>query len=115
MTLFCLLHLCPNKEKETQNKIKENKKKGKLNKTKSIVHNSDTTRKSLSSENPKSIIHNSDIEEDSVSKELGSPAGAPKRADTWLILAKTVLISILLVAEESCWRITSIQSCRVVW
>ena len=53
---FCLLCLYPNKEKETQNKIKENKKKGKLNKTKSIVHNSDTTRKSLSSENPKSII-----------------------------------------------------------
>jgi len=27
---FCLLHLCPNKEKvkETQNKIKENKRKG---------------------------------------------------------------------------------------
>ena len=22
---FCLLHLCPNKEKETQNKIQENK------------------------------------------------------------------------------------------
>jgi len=29
MTLFCLLYLCPNKEKETQNKIKENKRKEK--------------------------------------------------------------------------------------
>jgi len=29
MTLFCLLHLCPNKEKETQNKIKKNKRKEK--------------------------------------------------------------------------------------
>ena len=39
---FCLLPLCPNKEKEkeTQNKIKEYKRKGKQNKTKSIVHNS---------------------------------------------------------------------------
>jgi len=27
--IFCLLHLCPNKEKETQNKIKKNKRKGK--------------------------------------------------------------------------------------
>ena len=27
--MFCLLCLCPTKEKETQNKIKENKRKGK--------------------------------------------------------------------------------------
>ena len=54
------------------------------------------------------------VEEDSVSKEVGSPDRALKRADTWLISAKTVLISILLVAEEGCWRIIPIQSCKAV-
>ena len=40
--IFCLLCLYPNKEKkETQNKIKKNKRKGKQNKTKFIIHNSD--------------------------------------------------------------------------
>jgi len=55
------------------------------------------------------------IEEDSVSKKVGSPAEALKRADTWLILAKTLLISTSLVAEEGYWRMTPIRSCRVAW
>ena len=42
------------------------------------------------------------VEEDYVSKKVGSPAGALKRADTWLISANTILISVLLVAKEGC-------------
>ena len=55
------------------------------------------------------------VEEDSVSKEAGSPAKALKRADTWLISAKTLLISASLVAEEGYWRMIPIRSCRVAW